>query len=235
MVKPLFPAGDRTVVYGEPGSYKSWILLHLAIHLAAGKDWLGYPVSKSRAGIYIDEEMSRNTLARRLDRLLQGASLEAPSNLYVMSGEDFILDPKERPPTAATRLIGACAAKGFNPEFLILETLRRTMSGDENEAQDIRAYWRLLTPIHEHGKRAVLVSHHMTKPREGDSTRSRASGSGDIVGGADASVSVLKGIKNGLPQIVIESQKLREAEQWPAKALRIYGSGETEPVRIELI
>jgi len=178
--------------------------------------------------------MSRHTLARRLDRLLEGAALPPPENLYVLSGEDFRLDPRDVKPSGA-RLLEACAAKGFNPDFVIVETLRRVLHGDENEAQDIRTFWRLLEPLHDHGRRAVMVSHHMSKPREGSNTRDRASGSGDIIGGADASVSVLKTKKDGQERITIESQKLREADQWSPKSLRVMGTGETEPVRIESV
>lgn len=237
MVKPLFPTGDRTVIYGEPGSYKSWILLHLAIHLAHGKPWLGFPVPKARAGVYVDEEMSRHTLARRLERLLAGAGLEPPPNLYVLSGEDFRLDPPKFNETgSAKRLLATCAAKGFQPEFFILETLRRIMTGDENEAKDIREFWRQLEPLHNHGQRAVFVSHHMTKPREGQDSRTRAAGSSDIIGGADAAMSIVRAenLKTKELRIVIKSEKLREAEEWSAKSLKIVGTGETEPVQIEL-
>jgi integrase len=40
LVEPLVPHGGRVVLYGEFGCMKSWVLLHLGLHIAAGRDWL---------------------------------------------------------------------------------------------------------------------------------------------------------------------------------------------------
>jgi hypothetical protein len=37
-VESLIPHATRTVVFGEYGSMKSWVLLHLALHMA-GRAW----------------------------------------------------------------------------------------------------------------------------------------------------------------------------------------------------
>ena len=48
-VEPLIGDGSRVVVYGEWGSCKSWGLLSLGLHIAAGQPWLGqYPIHGPR-------------------------------------------------------------------------------------------------------------------------------------------------------------------------------------------
>lgn len=38
LVDPLITAGSRVMVYAEWASYKTFLLLHLALHLAAGRE-----------------------------------------------------------------------------------------------------------------------------------------------------------------------------------------------------
>ena len=68
----LIVHGDRAVFYGEWGAYKSFLLYHLALHLAAGKEWLGWKIPMSRRVLYVDEEMNLSTVKRRFRRLIAG-------------------------------------------------------------------------------------------------------------------------------------------------------------------
>ena len=70
LTNPLISAEDKTIIYGEWGTYKTWLLLDLALHLSASKDWLGhFPIPTAKRVLYIDEEMSEITLRRRLKQL----------------------------------------------------------------------------------------------------------------------------------------------------------------------
>src|SRR5215510_8411177 len=77
LIEPLIAQGDRVVIYGEFGVRKSWLLLDLALHLAAGREWAGnFKISQPRTVLYIDEEMAPQELQRRVQRLARGAGLE---------------------------------------------------------------------------------------------------------------------------------------------------------------
>jgi RecA-family ATPase len=41
LADPLIQHGTRTVMFGDFGCKKSWLLLDLALHIAAGRPWLG--------------------------------------------------------------------------------------------------------------------------------------------------------------------------------------------------
>ena len=75
------------VLFGEFRSLKSWVLLDLGLHLAAGKPWLGrFPIPEARKVLYVDEEMSQTTMRRRVKRLGEGAGLgSAPVDFQVAS------------------------------------------------------------------------------------------------------------------------------------------------------
>ena len=112
---------------------------------------------------------------------------------------------------------GPCSRYGrmktsqFDPEVIIVESLRRVLVGSENEAKDVGAFWRNVQPILTAGK-TMIISHHMRKPNAlgNNAPRDRASGSTDILAGADAGFSVQRLSKDA---VVIECVKLREAEE----------------------
>src|SRR5262245_20567167 len=80
LIEPLIAKEDRVILYGEFASMKSWLLLHLSLHLAAGKPWLGkFPIPQPKRVLYIDEEMNQRTLRRRIKRLALGAGLQEES------------------------------------------------------------------------------------------------------------------------------------------------------------
>lgn len=185
IIEGLIVKGDRVLVYGEPGAMKSWILLHLGLHLAAGHPWLGtFNTAQVKSVLYVDEEMSERTLHRRICRLASGASL-GNENLKFMSisGTNFRFE-------TGRDLLQECNAQQFNPDVVIVETLRSVMVGDENSAQDVRNVWRSLEPLRQQGK-TVIISHHMRKPQlRQTNARYRASGSTDLIGGPDTALAV---------------------------------------------
>src|SRR5262245_36226998 len=78
LLDPLIAVGDRVIVYGEWGSYKSWMLQALALALAAGRSFLDkFPVDGPRRVLYVDEEMSKRLFTRRLQRLAQGMGIQS--------------------------------------------------------------------------------------------------------------------------------------------------------------
>jgi AAA domain-containing protein len=47
---------ERVIFFGEWSSFKSWVALDLALHLAAGKPWLDkFAVPRPRRVLYVDE------------------------------------------------------------------------------------------------------------------------------------------------------------------------------------
>src|SRR2546426_12257466 len=74
LVEALIAEGDRVVLYGEFGSFKSWALPSLALHIAAGRPWLGkFPIPHAKSVLYIAEELHQRTLKRRRQRLAHRA------------------------------------------------------------------------------------------------------------------------------------------------------------------
>jgi RecA-family ATPase len=194
------------VVYGEWGSFKSWGLLSLALHIAAGQPWLGqYPIHSPRRVLYIDEEMSPRLLRRRVKRLAAGMDPQPETLPFrALSRRGLRLDAG-----GVKVLLADLARSGFDPQAVIVETFRRVLVGDENTAKDVTEFWRAVEPIIQAGK-TLIVSHHMKKPqsRSRGAVRHRASGSTDVMSAADDALAFERAGKEGF---TVEPVKCREA------------------------
>jgi len=209
LVEGLIANGDRVILFGEYGSFKSWLLLHLGLHLADGRKWLDeFEVPHAKKVLYVDEEMNERTLRRRIKQLAGGTGLEAEGvEFQALSLAGVTFDQ-----SGATRLLKALDTSGFNPDVIIVETLRRVLIGSENDSEAIGKFWRNVEPIRQAGK-TLIISHHMRKPsgRPGpDRSRDRASGSTDILAGPDTGFAIEK-VQQRL--ITIECVKSRNAEE----------------------
>jgi AAA domain-containing protein len=209
-IEPLIPQGGRVVVAGMYGSLKSWVLPHMGLSLAVGKDWLGeYRVPCSRRVLYIDEEIGEAGLRRRVRRLGLGLDLQTQDlPFYALSRAGITFDE-----SGAKTLLKRLNEGPFEPDVLFVETLRRVMQGNENEAKDVASFWRNVEPIVRAGK-TLIVSHHMNKPnpnhRRLAAGQHRVSGSTDILGGADACATLHRGSKDS---VIFEWFKSRDADE----------------------
>lgn len=227
LVEALIARGDRVILYGEFGSLKSWLLLDLGLHIAAGRPWLGhFPIPQSRRVLYIDEEMNQRTLRRRIKRLGIGAGLEdeaipfrAMSRVGVRFGT-----------LGAKLLLQALEKRKFDPEIVIIEAFRRVLVGSENEARDVAEFWRCVESIPRAGK-TLIISHHMRKPNAlgNNANRDRASGSTDILAGADVALAIQR---LGGDSVAVECVKSREAEEPSAFVVSLYDEGADSAVEM---
>jgi hypothetical protein len=95
VVQGLLAHKDRSLIYGEYGALKSWILIHLALHIAAGKPRLGtFDIPKARSVLYVDEEMGQDRMHRRARRLAAGAGIDLPHDFYVISHPGLRFDER---------------------------------------------------------------------------------------------------------------------------------------------
>ena len=229
LVEPLIPHGTRVIVYGEFGSMKSWLLLHLGLHIAAGRDWLGtFAIPHPKSVLYLDEEMTERELRRRIKRLGLGAGLDGdPLPFQAISQLGVRFDSSQ-----VESLLTALQKQDFDPDIIIVETLRRVLTGSENEASDVSDFWHNVSPILTAGK-TLIVSHHMRKPsaQGRNESRHRASGSTDILAGTDSAFALQRTLKD---TITVECVKSRAAEEPLPFIVSLHDQEEGEDSPIEM-
>ena len=227
VVQPVVARGERTLLYGEYGSFKTWLLLHMGLHIAAGRKWLGeFPVTKPRRVLYVDEEMTEQTTILRVKQLLAGSSLPTDGMEFMLASREGVLFTEQGGRILLDRLHRA----EYKPEVVIVDSMRATLVGSENEQMDVIAFYRSLEPLLQAGM-TVIIAHHMRKPRqEGpDSVRYRASGSTAIVSGSDSAWALTR--TDGRGNIAkMEAIRIRMAQEPPPFMVEFTFNGETGPV-----
>lgn len=180
LVEDFIASGDVTLVMGNPGIGKSMITMGLAVAVADGhSSWLGHKMHANNNGVlYIDEENPIDIIYHRLKKL--GLKNKANVRYIHRAGIWLDRDPDE--------LLDEAVA--FNPSLIVLDSLARLHSSDENSAAEMSRLFRTgIVPLARDTGAAVIVIHHAIKS-ESSNSFVRARGSGDISAAVDAGIDV---------------------------------------------
>lgn len=157
-IKGIIPESAVLIaLYGDTGSYKSFIALDMALSIAANKPYHGMSVKPCPAA-YIAAEGQHGILKR----------IEAWTNYYEIKNLPFSLIPfqiKINDPQNIKHLIGALNLLSDRPGFLVIDTLSRSLQGNENSTEDIGAFLSACTVISEQMGCQVLFVHHNGKDK----------------------------------------------------------------------
>jgi hypothetical protein len=192
------------VIYGEPGSCKTFVALDIAMALASGiGSWHGRPC-KQAAFLYALGEGFSGVMPRirawahgRPNGILDGCwdnGLARFMPAVPHLGDDL--------PVA--EFIAYVRKLDPKPEVVVIDTLSRSLAGrDESSAEDMSALIELVDMIRRELGIAVVLIHHCGK----DKSRG-ARGSSALLGGVDGMFEVTK---NGA-EIVIRCEKAKDWE-----------------------
>jgi hypothetical protein len=124
---PLLPARRLIALYSAPKVGKSLLLLELAAGIASGRPILGNPAGPQRVVLYVDfENDPKADIRERLQNM--GYTPTDLGNLKVLSFPNMAaLDSAK----GSEQLMAAVEA--FGAEVVIIDTVSRAISGDENE------------------------------------------------------------------------------------------------------
>jgi len=195
------------LVFGDPGSGKSFLAIDWACRIATGTPWRGHGVQAAPV-VYVAGE-GHNGLGRRLQawqrRNAQGLE-DAP--LYIAPAV-ALTDPGQ-----LVGLVKAIAARTEAPAVIVIDTLARCFGGgDENATKDMSAFVSACDALRRHYRCAVLVIHHA-----GHGDKSRARGAIALKAALDAEYRVEKTDGN---RLVLTATKMKDAETPSPLALEL--------------
>jgi hypothetical protein len=181
-VKPLIVKDGINVLFGEAKiGKKSFTGISIACAVATGREWAKAFPTEQMPVLYVAAEDFHGLLRRqaaweKLNDAVCGDNLQfvkVPINLFNE--------------VDVTQALAALKDQGFNPGFVVIDTLQRSMSGgSENDTKDMSRVFELAELLRsELSGATILIIHHTTK----DGLNYRGS-------------SVISGSANGLIQAV---------------------------------
>jgi hypothetical protein len=161
LIKGLLDVGAMSLVFGPPGSAKTFFVMDLAFHLAAGRQWRGRRIRRS-AVLYLAAEGGSGA-ANRIAALRVTYGAHSVPFALRRAGLDLLQDDVDLQKVCALAREVMDRFPGL-PLLIVVDTLSRAMAGgDENAAGDMTALIRNLDTIREATGAHVMVVHHAGK------------------------------------------------------------------------
>jgi hypothetical protein len=203
LVRDVIEQDSFAGLYGASGSGKSFVAIDLCLAIATNASYYGHKVTGGKA-IYVAGE-GKAGIKRRITAWAQrqGGHSAIAANFLLMDGVCTL-------PHDADGFIESVKDLGVDDlRLIVLDTLQRTMDGDENSTRDMSAYVRAADKIREaFPSIVVLVVHHT-----GHGASDRARGSSVLRASLDAEIQVTMNERI----VTVSSTKAKESE--PFKAL----------------
>lgn len=153
LIKGWLAAREISVIYGQGGTFKSYVALGWTLQLAVLR---GVPT------LYIAAE-GTSGLRSRVDawlaaRNLLGSKQAELSPWFYYNAGVHIDDPNAR---GMWTQAAAQHCKGQRPQLVVIDTLARNFAGDESSPKDMGAFVEGCEYLRRELDTAVLVVHHM--------------------------------------------------------------------------
>ena len=161
LVKGWLERDTTAALIAEPGRGKSFAALDMACCVALGRDWHGIP-TKQAPVLFLAGE-GRAAMVRRACAwgIVYDDLSAAP--LHLSSGAVALNEPD-----ALAIMQAEIDAMPEPPGLLIVDTLQRGLSGDENGATDMNAFVSALDTLRSRYRCTCLVIHHPSKATPGE-------------------------------------------------------------------
>lgn len=136
LLEPIIPVRRLVALYSPPKVGKSLLLLEIAVAIARGSEILGYTPDKPRKVLYVDHENDpRGDIKTRLKAM--GYGPDDLENLIYLSYPSM---PKLDTATGGFDLVQTALA--YECELVVIDTVSRTVSGEENSNDTWLAWYR---------------------------------------------------------------------------------------------
>jgi len=194
LVDGYLPKKSFSMLYGPPGAGKSFLALEIALSIAHGRQWRSRDVVKS-AVLYLASEGFAG-MGQRLKGWYAHNQVSDHCDLrFIRVPVDFLQTEE------VEKLIRTINLANLNVSLIVVDTVARSFSGDENSSQEMGAFIKACSALGAATDAAVMGVHHSSKDR------SRGlRGSSALLGAVDTVIGVDKD-DAGIITVAIEKQK----------------------------
>ena len=208
LIDGVVETGTLGELFGDPGTFKTFVLLSMLLSVASGQPWYGHAVKQGPV-VYIVGE-GRQGIARRLLAWGKYHGMDVSTlPFFISSMPAALTDPASAAEVAAT--IAEVTEQHGAPVAIAIDTLARNFGpGDENSTKDMGAFISNLDRYL--GNSCVrMVVHHSG---HGDKTRSR--GNSALKGALDFEFNLSKKTGGKKDDITVEMwcTKMKDLPEW---------------------
>ena len=161
LVKGVIPHASVGTVFGQSGTFKSFLVLDLLAHIANGHPWFGHRVTAAPA-VYVPFEgqggIPRRVAAWRIARMHSGCS-DADTNMRYITDRMNLRQQADR-----DKLVQTLTECGWAGGVLCIDTLAQAGAGiDENSSEGMGEMIAIFQELQHRLGGTVLVVHHEGK------------------------------------------------------------------------
>lgn len=174
LIAGLLRVGRKGIIAGASKSHKSWLALNLAISVATGGRWLDFTCRQGRV-LYLNMEIAADSFPHRIEAVAKakGVTNDELGNLKRIDMRGFYEGAEQ------LKTIIFDQAKHGDFDLILLDPLYKAFNGDENKANEVAQFCKVIDQICEGIGCAFVYVHHHSKGAKGDvASIDRASGSG---------------------------------------------------------
>ncbi len=199
VIRGLIPREGLVLVYGAPKCGKSFWVMDMTLHVALGWKYRGRKVRQGNV-VYIACEGVSGVTARieafRQTKLQENA--ESTPFYLIGATLDLIKQHKKLQEDIKSSL------KDAPIHIIVIDTLNRSLAGDENSSVDMGSYIKAADALREFFKCAVIIIHHSGY----DATHAR--GHTSLPAALDAQIAITRDKDNDM--IVTELQFMKDGD-----------------------
>ena len=204
LLKGLIEQNSLNVIFGPSGEKKSFVVIDMALHVLNGKDWYGHRVKQDNVTVlYIAGEGAvginlRVHAACKHHNFSHKGFLISKSAVDLFEGShttEADNDFEQGKTLSYVDMLVEEIKQIDGNVWVILDTLNRNFSGEENSSKDMAVLWNNIDKLREAGATFTLIHH------TGHGAQDRARGSSSIKGAMDGEIKVTTNKQTGLTTV----------------------------------
>lgn len=207
-IEGLFEVNSLVMLYGPPGSYKSFMAIDWMMHMAAGKSWQGRHTSTGKV-LYVLGEGKASLIKRLQAWMIHHKPTIAEGERLAKNFRVTWEVPQMAAKSSVDNMLSQLEAEKYEPNVIVVDTFARSFVGlDENSQRDAGLWVESADRLRQLGY-TVIFLHHTAKNTE---FGLKYRGSSAIMGAMDTAVVLDKDHQNQ-NKVVLKVTKQKDHDE----------------------